>query len=320
MGRVAVLVVSALLVVGPVAAVPVFGAVTGMTQEPAGDATPLSALPESNTSDSGVGTRFVGVVEAHGTAHHRAVAEARVRLRLSLADSRTERGTLVEGIYRRLEERVEILDSRIAYLSTGLENGSISPAVYRVRRASITVELRSIQRITTRLEATAADISIGLLPGVDISVADIESLHSQAVALEGEVLSTIAPSFGSNTSTTPDSTTTSTTTLVAVTTTTTTSIDVEAVIGDAESRVQTAQDRVATMRETLSGVLVTDRLATLRDQATANLSLAEQHLADARDAQAAGDDERAVALARDAIEYADLAIRYADDAIELATA
>lgn len=320
MSRVAVL-VACVLVVGPVATVTGFGTVMGAIDHPDDEegAAPVSALPAANTSGVGIGTRLVGVLDAHGTAHHQAVAETRVKLRLEGAGSESERGAIVEAVYHRTQERVATLEARITRLSAALENGSITREAYRIRRASITVELRSVQRIATRLESAAVDISIGLLPGIEVTVTDIRSLASHAAALEGDILTSIAPSFRSNTTAATPTTTTVVSSTTVTTTTSAPSVDVDAVLSEAATRVDTAQDRVESMRDTLSGVLITDRLATLRDQATANLSLAEQHLAAARDAHAAGDDERAVALARDAIEYADRAIRKAEEAIELAS-
>lgn len=273
---------------------------------------------EHNRSGMAPGAQFVGVIGAHENRHAGAVAEWRVKVRIAAGDTRTERAEILATIYRETRARLEALEDRLQHLGQALANGSITRSEYRVRRAALTVELRTVERIAAYLEQRGHELGLSLLPTVSVTIQDLEALQARAEALQGGVLASIAPSFGlDNGDGTADAGDDETTDGTGETVTNTT--NVTTVVNEAESTVETARDRVEEAETTLSGLVVSDSTATLLDQAQYNLSVAEQRLAAAREAKAAGNEARAIELARDAIYRANLAIEQAEAAIEAAT-
>lgn len=331
MDRIVVSLVVAVVILGPIISLTAVGATQSTDVFPSETADDKAVTSNSSggvqSRNSTIqtatepGAQFVGVVGAHREQHTGTVKEQTVTVRISRADSPREKAELVATIHQQNTQRLDKLAERRQAFARAYQNGTMSESEYSARLAILDVELRSVERVASRLEEAADGLSLSLLLDVGIDPADIDELRTRAQDMQGSDLTMIAPSFArdpteSETGLTPsprsgDTTETPTDGNV--------SVNVSAVLADAEGDVQTARERVSQADQTVDETLVSETVSELLTRARENLSTAEGRLAAARAAQEDGDEQRAIELANEAIRFARTAIDQADRAIDEAT-
>jgi hypothetical protein len=264
---------------------------------------------------------LVGVIGAHREQHSGAVQEQTVEVRISKADSPRRKAEIVAAVHQNNERRLDGLAERRQALTRAYRNGTVSESEYTARLAILDAELRSVERVANQLEEATDGLSLSLLLDVGIDPADIDELRTRAQDMQSSELTTIAPSFARDPTESETGVTTSPRSGESTETPTddNVSVNVSAVLADAEGDIQTARDRVSLADQTINETLVSETVSELLTRARENLSTAEQRLAAARAAQEDGDERRAVGLANEAIRFAHTAIDQADRAIDEAT-
>lgn len=173
-------VLTAVLLVGAVAAVPV-----GALSDNGGG---LSyAGNDTAPGEQFAGTVSVGEAEVENDVEERAFAN-----RLSEADNDSERAAVIAAELNETEDRLAELREQREQLRTAYENGEISEREYRVKTAKLAAQLSGVEEITNRSETAAAGIPNGTLAANGVDTERIDRLRSSASELRGGEVADIA--------------------------------------------------------------------------------------------------------------------------------
>jgi hypothetical protein len=144
------------------------------------------------------GARFAGAIGAHREHHANEMSEETVEVRLSQSGSELARAEVVADVYDAKRDRLDELAERGRELRRARDNGTISESEYRARRAVLDADLRSIERVATRIGVAAEGLSPGVLLEVNVALVSIQELETGARDRQSGELGRIAPSFASD--------------------------------------------------------------------------------------------------------------------------
>lgn len=188
MNRLAALLLTAVLVVGSVSALPV--AASAATTTLPGSSTALQA--DENASDVAPGQRLAGVIGA-GQAEFEGEVERRAYgLEFAQANSNASKAEVVQERLETVRERLQTLEQRQAALDEARENGSISEGEYQARVTAIDARSQQLEQLANDSEVRASGLPDDVLASKGINVAEIRTLQQQAANLTGEEVSEIA--------------------------------------------------------------------------------------------------------------------------------
>jgi hypothetical protein len=143
------------------------------------------------------GARFAGAIGAHREHHANEMSEETVEVRLSQSGSELARAEVVADVYDAKRDRLDELAERGRELRRARDN-AISESEYRARRAVLDADLRSIERVATRIGVAAEGLSSGVLLEVNVVLVSIRELETGARDRQSGELGRIAPSFASD--------------------------------------------------------------------------------------------------------------------------
>ena len=189
MNRYFTLVVTGLLIVGAVGAVP--GVLAQSTTETSTTEPPAS---DGNTSVA-PGERLAGVVgvgkaEVGGEVSARAFGYA-----FANASTNRTRAALIGRQVGDLDQRLATLRERQRVLRQAQSNGSISEGRYRAEMAQVVAQVRAVNRLTNESETAARGVPAEQLQRHGVNATAIQRLRSNAGELTGPEAAAIARSI-----------------------------------------------------------------------------------------------------------------------------
>lgn len=186
MNRLAALLLTAVLVVGSVSALPVAASAATLPES----STAIQA--DANASDVAPGQRLAGVVGA-GQAEFEGEVERRAYgLQFAQANSNASKAEVVQERLETVRERLQTLEQRQAALDEARENGSISEGEYQARVTAIDARSQQLEQLANDSEVRARGLPADVLASKGINVTEIRTLQQQAANLTGEEVSEIA--------------------------------------------------------------------------------------------------------------------------------
>lgn len=186
MNRLAALLLTAVLLVGSVSALPVAASTTTLPES----STALQA--DANASDVAPGQRLAGVVGA-GQAEFEGEIERRAYgLQYAQANSNASKAEIVQERLETVRQRLQTLEQREAALSEARENGSISEGEYQARVTALDARSQQLEQLANDSEVRARGLPDDVLASNGINVTEIRTLQQQAANLTGAEVSEIA--------------------------------------------------------------------------------------------------------------------------------
>lgn len=204
MNRLAALLLTAVLLVGSVSALPVAASTTTLPES----STALQA--DANASDVAPGQRLAGVIGA-GQAEFEGEIERRAYgLQYAQANSNASKAEIVQERLETVRQRLQTLEQREAALSEARENGSISEGEYQARVTALAARGQQIQQLANASQVRASELPEEDLVERGINTSAIRTLQAQAANLTGQEVAEIArniagPSVGQSVSGGPPS-------------------------------------------------------------------------------------------------------------------
>lgn len=151
---------------------------------------------DDSSSDIQPGERMAGVAgiqsaEFGGELTHRAYG-------LQIAQAATDdsaRGAVVAGQLDNIEERMSSLEERKESLQAERDQGNISAGQYRAKMAQLTVEQKTMDRLTNQSGSAAQGLPDHVREAHRINMTAIDTLRDRAHALTGPETAEIAQSI-----------------------------------------------------------------------------------------------------------------------------
>jgi hypothetical protein len=188
MTRLAALLLTAVLLVGSVSALPVAASAAATTLPASSSA--LQA--DANATDVAPGQRLAGVVGA-GQAEFEGEVERRAYgLQYAQANTNASKAEILRDRLESVRERLQTLEQREAALSEARENGTISEGEYRARVTAIDARSQQLEQLANDSEVRARGLPDDVLASKGINVTEIRTLQQQAANLTGEEVAEIA--------------------------------------------------------------------------------------------------------------------------------
>lgn len=321
MNRFAALLLTAVLVVGSVSALP--AAASAATTPLPTSSTALQT--DANATDVSPGQRLAGVVGAGQAEFEGEVTSRAYGLQYAGASSNASKAQVVQERLTDARERLQTLEQRKAALNEARANGSMSEGEYRARMTALAARGQQLEQLVNASEVRARGLPEDVLASKGINVTAIRTLQAQAANLTGNEVAEIArsvagPEVGQSIARGPsgdlggppvddpgvgDPNDTETG-------------DAAAAISEAELAIVNAQARLAQADRQI-GPDASQNATDALDRAEADLQQARQALDRARTLQSEGNHQQALERAEAAIEHADAAQAHANAAIAAAS-
>lgn len=322
MNRFAALLLTAVLLVASVSALP--AAASAATTTMPSSSTALQA--DANTTNVSPGQRLAGTIGAGQAEFEGEVTLRAYGIQYALADSNASKAAVIEERLDRVRDRLQALEQRKAALEEARENGSMSEGEYRARVTALAARNQQLEQVLNASESRARGLPEDVLAERGINVTSIRTLQAQAANLTGQEVAEIArsiagPGVGRSISEGPP------TGIVRPEApggppgegeaSNASEADARTAISDAQSQVATAQQRLERANDR-AGANASSSVAAAIEQAEADLERAQAAIDRAQTALDDGDAEAAIERAQDAIEHAEHAEAHADEAIDAA--
>lgn len=138
------------------------------------------------------GEHLAGVVGTQHAEIDGEVSERAYGVRIANANSDEARAEIVDEHVAANEQRLEELETRLEALNESREAGEISEGRYRAEVATVTAEMRAIERQLGAAERTAAELPASALADRGIDVESIRTLRDRAGERGGPETAAIA--------------------------------------------------------------------------------------------------------------------------------
>lgn len=188
MTRPAALLLTAVLVVASVSALPV--AASGPTASPSVSSAALQA--DGNATNVTAGQRLAGVIGAGQAEFDGAVALRAYGIEYAAADSNASKAGVIEERLAGVRERLQELEERREALLEARRNGSISEGEYRARVTALAARGQQLEQLVNASEVRARGLPADVLAERGINVTAIRTLQAQAANLTGQEVAEIA--------------------------------------------------------------------------------------------------------------------------------
>lgn len=182
MNRATALVLTVVLVVGSVSAVPMVAA----AQSGSSTATETAVTPGERLS----GVVGVGQAELEGEMERRAYG-----IEFASAATADAKADVVADRLDRLQQRLEALEQEKRALEDARENDEISEGEYRSRMAELAARTETVKQLAVASEARANSLPEDVLADKDINRTAIQTLRQNAEELAGPEVAEIARSI-----------------------------------------------------------------------------------------------------------------------------
>lgn len=320
MNRIAALLLTAVLVVGSVSALPA-AASAATTTLPTSSTTLQS---DSNATNVTPGQRLAGVVGAGQAEFEGEITSRAYGLQYAGANSNASKAQVVQERLTDVRDRLQTLEQRKAALEEARANGSMSEGEYRARMTALAARGQQLEQLVNASEDRARGLPEDVLASKGLNVTAIRALQAQAANLTGQEVAEIArsiagPEVGQSVggpsgdlggppvddpgAEEPNDTQ---------------NADAAAAISEAELAVVNAQARL-TQADRQIGPDASQNATDALDQAEADLQRARQALDRARTLQSEGNHQQALERAEAAIDHAEAAQAHANAAIAAAS-
>jgi hypothetical protein len=153
-----------------------------------------TAGQSGNGTDTAPGTRLAGAVGVHGAELGGEIESRSLDHQLNRSASTDSKAAVLARQTNQSRSRLATLRSELTRLDAAYENGTVSEHEYRVRTAQLSAQAVSVQRVTGRASATAAELPDGALERNGVNVTELRSLRSAAGALTGPERAAVARS------------------------------------------------------------------------------------------------------------------------------
>jgi hypothetical protein len=156
--------------------------------------TPPSPTAETNNSTVAPGAQIASAISVEGVALESDVNRRTLDAKLAQATSDEERAAIIATTIRRLDGRLDTLETRYQQLREARQAGTIRGAKYHVETTTIMTEAAMIGRMLGRLQTAATKLPAAQLETQYPNATSIERLAERARALtNGEVITTPTP-------------------------------------------------------------------------------------------------------------------------------
>ncbi len=311
MNRTGSLIVTGLLLVAAIGAVPTGGiAAVGADGSETGPTAAVEAQTNNSTGNVSAGEQLsaaIGVQEAEldGEVERRAFG-----IKVAKAASADAKAGIVAEELNETERDLEEIEERKQELKEARDNGSISESEYRAKMAQLVAESKNVQHMANETENASAGLPADVLEANGVNVTAIQTLKERAQNLTGPEVAAIARSIagGEAGERAPQDVGANRTDEVG---------NASVAIERADTQVTAAEDAVERARLQVGENASEDAQAAL-DRAESRLSTASETLSEAKQAADDGEEDRALELAKDALDAAQEAANNAREALELA--
>jgi uncharacterized protein (DUF2164 family) len=315
MTRIAALLLTAVLVVGSVSALP--AAASAATTTLPSSSTALQT--DTNATNVTPGQRLAGIVGAGQAEFEGEITSRAYGLQYASASSNASKAQVVQERLTDVRDRLQTLEQRKAVLDEARANGSMSEGEYRARMTALAARGQQLEQLVNESEDRARGLPEDVLASKGLNVTAIRTLQAQAANLTGPEVAEIARSvagpevgqsvggpsgdLGGPPADDPNDRE---------------NADAAAAISEAELAVVNAQARLAQADRQI-GPDASQNATDALDQAEAELQRARQALDRARTLQSEGNHQQALERAEAAIDHAEAAQAHANAAIAAAS-
>lgn len=159
-----------------------------------------SDLEDNETTNGSLapGARLAGVIGVQQAEFQGEVENRAFGLSIAAARSNASKAKVIANETERIQERIQRLEQRQAALNESYQNGSISNGTYQARQATLTAQIRMLERLANQTVESASGLPPMALQQHGVNVTRLEQLRTQAHNMTGPEVARIARQIAGN--------------------------------------------------------------------------------------------------------------------------